>query len=315
MVDTLKLRLDVADVGGADLVSTANYLTNADEMINKSTGEVWMRGRLDNFRVYANKGCLTFEGSLPTLLYASNAKILTRHEVAQSLQKLSDLLHLPMDKARVLRLDCSYHWTMAKPIFEYIDRLGALTYFKRVQATANSLYYSKGGKKTTNTLLFYNKTQECRDGRKDVPDVYTDSLLLRYECRWLSGVSKQFGVTELKASALAEKPTYQMMVHKWSDYYFSINKSRDGAFNFDGVRDVRGAKNWLLGYLLSHTNASSVNEVLQSMKERKIFSDAKYYTRLRQDLREQMEKANRGCETDLIRELDGCVRNVVAYCR
>ena len=78
---------------------------------------------------------------------------------------------------------------------------------------------------------------------------------------------------------------------------------------------MRGAKNWLLGYLLSHTSASSVNEVLQSMKERKIFSDAKYYTRLRQDLSEQMGKANRGFENDLIKELDGCVRNVVAYCR
>lgn len=315
MVDTLRLRLDVTDSGGTDLVSTANYLTEADEMLNQRTGELWMRGTLGTFKVTANRGSLYIEGALPTILFDTNARILTRREVAQSVEKLSDLLHLPLSNGRVTRLDCSYHWQMSKPVPEYINRLGELSRFKRVLKTCNSLYYDKGGKSLTNSLVFYNKSNECSDKRKPVPDAYVDSMLLRYECRWLKNPSAQFEVNELKASTLSEKPFYQMMVRKWSDYYFSISKNRNGSFNFDGVRDVRSAKNWLLGYLLSRTSATNIDEVMQSMKDRKLFSDAKYYSRLRTELRECVLMIGKERENDLISELDSNVRNVLAYCR
>lgn len=321
MVDTLRLRLDVADSSGADLLSTANYLTTHRNTADEDTGERWMSGTLGTFKVTANTGSIYVEGSLPTILFPSNARILTRREVGEAIESLSDQMHLPMKEARVMRLDCAYHWTMTKPVPEYLERLGELSRWNR-KPVANSLYYNKGERKTqnngiryTNSLCFYNKSRQCTDTKKDVPQVYENSLLLRYECRWLINPSKQFGVRELKAKNLSEKPFYSMMVRKWGDYYFSITKSRRGAFNFDGVRDVRGAKNWLLGYLLSHTNASSVDEVLRAMKERKVFSDAKYYTRLRRDLREQIQKVGKECENDLIRELDSCVRSVLAYCR
>jgi len=320
MVDTLRLRLDVADSGGADLMSTANFI-QADKMLNQSTGEMWFSGNLESFRVTGNSGSVSLEGSLPTILFPNNARILTRKEVGLAVEKLSDLLHLPLKEARVTRIDCAYHWVMSKPVPEYLERLGGLSRFVR-KPVANSLYYNKGERKTkadgvkyTNSLIFYNKTKQCQDSKKDVPQVYEDSLLLRYECRWLINPSRQFGLRELKASTLSEPPFYKAMVGKWADYYFSIVKSRRGAFNFDGVKDVRGAKNWLLGYFLSRVNAANIDEVLLAMKERKVFQDPKYYTRLRRDLKEVIQKVGKESENDLIRELDSNVRSVLAYCR
>lgn len=315
MIDTLRLMLDVSESGGADLLSTANYLQNVKDGRDRATGIEYASGTLGTFRVTLNKGCIFLEGALPTILFPSNAKILTRRECGMSVEALCDLLHLPMGKARVTRLDCSYHWQMSKPVPEYIDRLGELSRFKRVLKTSNSLYYDKGGKQLTNSLIFYNKSNECSDKRKPVPDAYVDSMLLRYECRWLKNPSAQFEVNELKASTLSEKPFYQMMVRKWSDYYFSISKNRNGSLIFDGVKDVRSAKNWLLGYLLSRTSATNIDEVMQSMKDRKLFSDAKYYSRLRTELRECVLMIGKERENDLISELDSNVRNVLAYCR
>ena len=315
MIDTLRLMLDVSESGGADLLSTANYLQNVKDGRDRATGIEYASGTLGTFRVTLNKGCIFLEGALPTILFPSNAKILTRRECGMSVEALCDLLHLPMGKARVTRLDCSYHWQMAQPCSEYIERLGELTHFKRVLKTANSLYYDKGTKQLTNTLVFYNKTAEACDKRKPIPDAYQESLLLRYECRWLKNPSKQFGVGELTASDLSEKPTYQMMVRKWSEFYFAISKGRQGALNFDGVADVRKAKDWLLGYLLSHTDATNITEVLQAMRNRNIFSDTKYYSRLKAELRKCMAQASKERENDLIRELDSNVRSVMAYCR
>ena len=321
MVDTLRLRLDVVDSGGTDLLSTANYLDSHRNTVDEDTGERWMSGTLGSLKITANIGSLYVEGSLPTVLFPSNARIPTRRDVKEAIECLSDQLHLPMKEGRVTRLDCAYHWTMNKPVSEYLERLGQLGRWIR-KPVANSLYYNKGERKAggygvryTNALVFYNKTKQCSDTRKDVPQVYEESLLLRYECRWLMNPSRQFGVQELKASTLSEKPFYSMMVNKWAEFYFSIVKSRRGALNFDGVKDVRGAKNWLLGYILNRTNASSIDEVLRTMKEHKLFTDAKYYTRLKTDLRKLIEKVGKECENDLIKELDNNVRNVLAYCR
>ena len=329
MIDTLRLRLDVADVGGANklssgacLWSAVNYLSEVRYGEDANTGARWAHGRLGNADVTINSGSIYVEVALPTILYPSNARILTRNEISQAIEKICDLLHLPMWAARITRLDCSYHWPMSRPVNEFITRLGELSRFTRVLQTENTLLYHKGRKKLpngkvkhTNEILFYNKSQECQDKRKYIPDAYEDSLVLRYECRFLNNPSQQFGMTELKAADLGRMDFYKCMVDKWAQYYFSVAKYRRASYDFSGVKDVRTAKEWLLGFLLSHQDATNINEVLLSMKEQKTFPDAKYYSRLRKDLQEAVAKVGSDTQNDLIRELDNNVRNVVAYYR
>ncbi len=314
MIDTVHLHLDRVDILGYDTERFAQALDTANTTTSLATGEVWSSGRLNNLLVSFSEAGVTIKGSLSGYYHPNNSRILTRHEVALALNKMEDELHLSLAEARVSRLDCSYHWQMSLPIGEYLSRLGGLTYFQRVLATSNSLYYNKGGRKPVNTLLFYNKTKECSESHKEVPEVYDDVNLLRYECRWLGRVARQLNVTEVKASTLAEKEFYKLMVKRWSEYYFAIHKNRAASWDMSNISTVKGACDWLLGYLLNNADAGEVQEVLEQMKNRQVFSDAKYYSRLRRHLKEVAQVAQT-ITHDLMRELDNNVREVLAYCR
>ena len=314
MIDTIHLRLDRADIGEFNVEQFGARLSNVKQVALADTGECWQCGTLGNISVSFTEAGVSLKGSLSGYFFPNNSRILTRREVAMALEQMQDQLHLSLAEARVMRLDCSYHWQMNEPIGEYLSRLGALTYFARILATANTLYYNKGGKQLTTALVFYNKNRECAETHKDVAEVYEDTNLLRYECRWLGRVARQLGVNDITASQLHHKDFYRSMVRKWAEFYFAIQKSRDVEFDMSSVTTVKGACDWLLGYFLNRSDAGEVQQVLETMKSRDVFSDPKYYSRLKRHLKDVAQLAQ-SSNRDVVRELDNNVREVLAYCR
>ena len=319
MIDSVKLHLDVAECGGKDLMGTASLLPDCHPTIDEVTGERKFSGHLGNLRVWGNSGSVNVEGSIARFYLGNNAHIPTRHDIEEAITLLSDKLELPMGKADVWRLDVSYHWIMNRAISEYLQRLNSLRYFARKQVTPSSLYFDKGGatnaKNTTNTLLFYNKSKQLHDTHSETPDAYDDARLLRYECRWLKRLPKQFGVNTLTAATLYERPFYCDMVKRWGQYYFAIQKSRETALEFEGVSTPKQGREWILGYCLNRLPAQEIENILQTMRERGIYTDAKYYSRLKSELTKCRLQVKQDIGEDIMTELDNNVRNVLIYCR
>ena len=313
MIDTLHLYLNSYD-GKIDIDQLADRMTNTVMSTNAKTGECWVNGNLSNLKISASAGYISVKGSLPNYYFGGNARIIKRSEIAEALEKMSDELSLPMIKARVNRIDVSYHWQMSKPINSYLSRLGRLSRYERVKATENTLYYYKGGKERIKTLCFYNKNKEYCEKNKELPEVYDDTNLLRYECRFNKRVNKQLGV-ELFAGNISDKSIYKMLVSHWKKCYDDISKNRTISKNFDNIHDVKSANKWLLGYLLSEADATTISDILSDMREQKVFSDNKYYSRLQKYLDDAKNKVVADAGKDLMRELDMCVTEVASYPR
>ena len=316
MIDTIKLYLDVADCGGVDLLPTATSLINGKEITNRATGEVRISGNVGKWYVNVGTGNIYMSGTLADILFENNSRILTRHEVKDAIDKLSDLLHLPIGCARVQRLDCAYHWIMNYPIWYYFPLLDDLPHYYRIQVSRNTLRYDKGinPNRIENILQFYNKSRECRDKQKTMHNIYDNVNVLRYECKWLRNVAKQIGVNNISASTLSERDFYRTMIKRWAERYNAIMKHHTPYPVVPQFKDKRAAKQYVFGYLVNMADANVLNELKQQIKDSHSL-DSRYFTDLWRDIRKSAEAILVDIKHDLISELNDNVANVLAYCK
>ena len=311
MIDTIKLRLNYAEQPTDNI---GLYLDNLKKNVNAETGELWGSGMVRNMHVHFSSGFVSVEGSIGGFLFPNNSRIPKRQDVATAIEQLSDLLHLPMANAQVVRLDCGYHWNMEQPASRYLPHLCEATYFERVQLTETSLKYSKGGKKETNTMVFYDKSKEFHDKNKPLADGYVDNVL-RYECRWLGRVARQFGVGQLLASTLTDENFYYSMVRKWGDFYENIKKSYGADYDLPTMGSVRIANEFLYSILLNLQDAGVVIDLEKTMKNSKVFGDNDWqYGNLKRSIINRREKVGKYATYNLIDELNDKVRYVVNNC-
>ena len=311
MIDTVKLRLNYTE---SPTFNVGQYLDNPKSNMNTETGELWGSGTLRNMHVFYNGGGIVVEGSIGGFLFPNNSRIPKRQDVGTAIEQLSDLLHLPMTNAQVVRLDCGYHWNMERPANHYFPLLCEATYFERLNQTATTLKYAKGGKKETNVLIFYDKAKECKDKGKPLLDGFGENVL-RYECRWMSRVSRQFGVGQLLASTLIDKNFYYSMVRKWGDFYESINKSFRGDYVMPLMGNVRFANDFIYSILLNLQDAGVVIDIEKTMKDSNVFGEKGWqYDSLRRSIINRRAKVEQYASYGLTDELNDKVRDVVNNC-
>lgn len=308
--DTVHFFCGATSTNQADLAQVANLLGR--ESLTKETGEVWSTGTVGNLRVVVGGAGLSIKGSLAGFYHTSNTQLVGKNEVSQAIEKLGDTLRLNMSNARVTRLDVCANFILENAPKAYLDILGSLTYFQRIQATQNTLYYQRG-KENLQTLCFYDKGVECHDTRKELPEVYAlSSNMLRYEARFNSRLSKQFNRNEITASTLANREFYNEVVAKWGQLYFNINKFYN-TITMTKIKTVSEAKDYIFAVALSNLGAQDLEKMLTEMKAKGVFEDRKYYSRLRQSIDEVSKKFVTTGSNDLARELDDEVRTVLAY--
>lgn len=167
MYDNLDFRLSMDDIGETDFLNEIpNYLNEVSEH-NYENGYI-LTGNLDGLKVSVSERSVKVgKGSLCKYYLGDNFQTLTRTDTKQAIEKLSDTLHLPMDKATVSRIDVAQNFILEHPVEVYYNHLGELPYYKR-SLLDGSLYYnnSKG------SLVFYNKIKEQKAKSKPIPLAY-----------------------------------------------------------------------------------------------------------------------------------------------
>ncbi len=94
------------------------------------------------------------------------------------------------------------HFIMNRPIPKYYPYLGSKRYFKRLQATNDTLYYNTSARQ----LIFYNKLKEAKSKGVIIPEVYRNEYLLRYESKKGLPCPKVLFRLKKKLTVLANKP-------------------------------------------------------------------------------------------------------------
>ena len=236
MYDTVFLCLTQADVsgGGVDFLKVVpRFLDNIVEC--RCNGVVSVTGDLNGLKVTATDQRVRIRGgSLCKFLLGDNFQTMGRSDTQRAIEKLTDSLRLPMDKASVTRMDVAQNFIMKYPVAVYLNHLGVLKYADRLEEPSG-LYYCLN----KDRLCIYDKNREQRDKREAIPDLYSNRNVLRYERRYTQRIAAKFGVTEVTGARLYEEAFYIQVLNAWKADYQPMQKINDiDTIDFQSVKTV-----------------------------------------------------------------------------
>lgn len=231
MYDTVEFKINRLDCNGVSFLEETPCCINDVSEHHYSNGDV-VCGSLGNLKVSCSEYQVKVkDGSLCKWYLGDNLQTMHRKDVKLAIEKLSDTLHLPMDKALITRLDVSQNFVMNYPPSVYFNHLGALKGSVRLQEP-NGLYY----RERDGCLCFYDKAKEQKANKEPLPELYKGSYLLRYEQRYEKRLAKHLEVPEVRAALLYDEAFYIKVLDAWKDNYKAIQKVNEIQLNFEYMR-------------------------------------------------------------------------------
>ena len=231
MLDTVNFRLLQSEANNMDFLSeTPCYLENVGE--HYYNGEAVITGSLNGLKISLNRYQMKVkDGSLCKWFLGDNFQTMGRGDIKRAIEKLSDTLHLPMNRATVTRLDLAQNFITRYPPEVYLNHLGVLKYATRLQEP-NGLYYSQTGGR----LCFYDKNREQKNHREPIPELYKGRYVLRYEQRYTNRIASQLKVGEVTGELLYNEAFYIDLLNRWKNTYKAIQKINDVSLNFQAMK-------------------------------------------------------------------------------
>ncbi len=233
MVDTVDFKLMSGDVrGGVDFMEeTPCYLHDVSEH-SFANGDVALTTRLNGLKItITDRHVKVGDGSLCKWWLGDNYKVMGRGDIQRAVEALSDTLHLPMEKARVLRLDVAQNFITKHPVGVYLNHMGELRYTHRLLQPNGILWRGKN-----QCVCIYDKNKEHRAHHEAIPEPYRDRNVLRVEARCLQRLPKCFNVEAVTGGMLSDERFYIEIVKWWLTMYQAINKINDITLNFNDMK-------------------------------------------------------------------------------
>lgn len=263
-------------------------------------------GGFDGLKVVQNERGLKTMGSLSKFLNGgSNIVPLDTYSMQEALEKLSDGLHLDFSVAEVKSVEFGTQFPMKEAVGAYLCRLGYLARFDRStlsEGNLESLYYEQSAKK----LKFYDKGQEARFKGISLPDQWCH--LLKYELTLTKQLKRFFGYTPI-ATDLCDKENYRRLAFLWRDLYYKIEKQKIPIMNEVGKKLTSKTFYELLSaFAIGQLDKDFVLGFIENAKAMGL--ERKELYRLKQLVKKATDDS---VPDELMRELDDCIDNAVAY--
>ncbi|MBL1320243.1 MAG: hypothetical protein COA63_004180 [Methylophaga sp.] len=273
MLDTVNLWLPQSQTSTAIL----NKLERVKESIKTSTGEVSFSGYLGNYQVSSFNHGISLKGSLAKYHLGDNFQTLSRQSAQEAIESLSDNLGIDTSKAEVKRVDIAENLIMKHQHQAYYDLLGECRRFKRL-SQPKSIYYQNSSKQS----IFYNKVAEGKHRGQELPKVWDNKQVLRYEYRFMKNPDDQLNMPVLTAQSLCDEIVYMKMIDVWYEHYQSINKIRLQGFTKDIMSDTKLLeKQLMLKGLEAYGGEQAFLELIDRANNEGKFDNRMQATRLR----------------------------------
>ncbi len=315
MVDTVNFKLTQAEVEGVDFLSEITpYLNPEGLAIHDFGGSQVVTGKLGNLSVSINPYQLRVkDGSLCKWYLGDNYQSMGREDIQRAVERLSDTLHLPMERAIIKRLDIGLSIPVREPTANYFNHLGVLKYAQRLQQP-HSLYYHRHSR--AEQLCFYDKNKEHRDHREPIPDLYRDINVLRYEQRYMTRLPELLGVPQVTGAMLYDERFYICLLNRWREAYRQIRKVNEITLNFKAMTSKQ--KLYKMGVLAMVERVGGEVEMISHINEAQKRGDltSKQAFDLRQAVKESCKvRDGLTTPTEAIAELDKKIAEAVKYYR
>ena len=310
MFDTINFRLIAPNPLNTNYLESVPYYLENQAEHNYENGML-VTGLLDGLSVSVSRHRVNVkDGSLCKWYLGNNIQIMTRQDTRQAIEKLSDTIHLPMDRAVITRLDIASNIITKHPINTYLNHLGMLRYATRLPMS-HGLYYQRGDR----LLCFYDKLRELKSKGETIPELYIGKNVLRYEQRYLRRVSSYFK-TNVIGATLYDEDFYINAISAWFSLYEQINKINDVNFNFNAMTTIKDFKNMGLLALIEQMGGEVefYNQIKEAMQRGELTPKQAY------DIRQAIKKASKVktdlvVQNDAITELDSKIKKAVKFYR
>lgn len=313
MYDKLRLFLGREYIGDV-LPPFFQNLVNAKTSACHQTGRISIVGSLDNLRACISEKGVWIEGSLAKFFNGgSNIISLNQKTTSQAIEKLCDATSLDFSNAVVMSLEFGGNFLMQYNSSTYFSVLGELGRLKRILMANTTLSYIGRQKE----FVFYDKIAEAKSKRIPYPEDLSNKNLLRVEMRLKKNLRKQLEEDVVLASTLSDPVFYRKMVSYYQKMYFQIDKIGSSRIGHDAeVKTVSEAIEMLMTLFLTQATHEYVEAFIDDLKCQPIGDDRKNIYRLRKRLKSLISKASNENiiqASALVKELDDCIRNCVAY--
>jgi Replicative DNA helicase len=307
MFDNVNFWIDRAVILGGKPFDIAPYLSEVAEHQN---GQGYScTGKLKNYSIFIHESGVSLKGSLPKNYLGDNLHTLTRQDTKQAIEELSTSLHTDIGGAKVTRLDVSTVIQTKRQPSDYYPHLGNKPHFGRLQVHADTLQYNNHQRQ----IIFYDKIKEANAKGVQIPDVFKDSNLLRYELRYTKRLNKQLGV-DLTAAKLYETDFYRSVIRSWYDEFKEIQKLKKQGFMTDDINTPKEAEAALFATLLQEKGQGYIDEYLAELKAKNTFKERQRYYELKRKLNTILQ-APKGEQSGLIEELETAIFDIARYAR
>jgi hypothetical protein len=228
MLDTVIAYLGHDRVGGGGFLAYVPKYLDWQDRPHYSAGNRTIKGGIKNLDVYVTDASVYISGSIAKYYFGDNLHNLNRRQVEDAFNEIAEKLHLPIQDARIFRVDIGACLKMDQPASFYLEHLGEMQKVKKRDVTytcgvLNSITY---GKKPIQTA-FYDKIDECRTTRAAVPVDFAGCNALRYERRYYQRIGAYFQVQDVTVSTLYDEGFYKKAVYDWREAFRKIDKMND----------------------------------------------------------------------------------------
>lgn len=259
--DTINFRLLQSEVSGCIFIEEIPcYLSNVSQHYYPD-GSCAIVGDIDGYKVSVNSNQVKVKDcSLTKWFLGDNFKELSRRDTQQAIERMSDLLHLPMDKAVITRLDFALNIITKHPIDVYICHLGVLNHYCRLVQPAG-LYYTQNNEQ----LICYDKVKEQKKAGAIIPELYRQRNVLRIEQRHIKRVAERLNTPYVVGAMLYDVEFFNMLYRRLGDTYKSIKKINDFTINIEAMKSKKDL--YKLGVLSLIQQAGGLTEMIEQIKE------------------------------------------------
>ena len=121
MLDTVNFKLTQAEVEGVDFLNEITpYLNPEGVAFHDYNGQQVVTGKTGNLSVSISPYQVRVkDGSLCKWMLGDNYQVMGRADIKRAVERLSDTLHLPMDRAIITRLDVGLSIPVREPNANY----------------------------------------------------------------------------------------------------------------------------------------------------------------------------------------------------
>jgi hypothetical protein len=109
-------------------------------------------------------------------------------------------------------------------------------------------------KNSQRTIILYDKIEDCRWLKEEIPELFRGRNVLRYELRFMKNISVQFKGQTITAETLYSEPFYIEILNRWRESYFAI--SRNEGFKMKEDIDIHKPQD-----LLKHFAAIGIQQL------------------------------------------------------